>query len=59
MRCQKVSYATKFEAKAAKRHCQQAAAEGYVWREEKRIYRCPRGCGWHLSSSEHREWTAA
>lgn len=52
MPCSKIGYATKHEAKAAKRSCQSAAGDGYPWRRESRIYRC--GCGsWHLTSMPH------
>jgi hypothetical protein len=51
--CEKVGYATKHEAKAAKRDCQRTAAQGVTWRNESRIYRCPACASWHLTSTPH------
>lgn len=48
--CPKVTYESKAAAKAAKRACQRAAAEGTSWRRENRVYRCPSRSGWHLTS---------
>ena len=53
--CAKVAYASKGEAKAAKRRCQRAAAAGQLRRQERRIYRCQAGV-WHLASSDHDRW---
>lgn len=56
--CGKVGYCSKAEAKTAKRHCQRAASSGVSWRNESRIYRCPRPeCGsWHLTSLPHNDY---
>ena len=55
--CNKIGYATKHKAKAAKRMCQQAAERGCYWRDESRIYRCH--CGsWHLTSLSLEELNA-
>lgn len=53
--CNKVAYASKGEAKAAKRDCQRAALRGNRRRQERRIYRCSAGV-WHLASSDHDRW---
>lgn len=49
--CSKLRYATKAEAKAAKRDCQRAHDHGASWRRENRIYRCPLCRSWHLTST--------
>jgi len=50
--CRKIGYATKHEAKAAKKVCLQAKDNGTAWRNESRIYRCR--CGsYHLTSKPH------
>lgn len=54
--CSKYSYATKHEAKAAKKLCQQAAEAGAHWRQENRIYRCERCGSWHLTSTPHDQY---
>lgn len=54
--CEKYSYVTKHEAKAAKKLCQQAAEAGATWRQESRIYRCSRCGSWHLTSLPHHEY---
>lgn len=57
--CSKVGYASKHEAKAAKRSCQQAAASGASKRRESRIYRCGDCGAWHLTSVPHRNYDSA
>lgn len=61
MRCNKIGFMSKAEAKRAKRSCQRAREDGAVWREESRIYRCPSCGGWHLTSTpleQHEQETA-
>lgn len=53
--CAKIGYATKAEAKTAKRSCQRSAEGGVAWRTESRVYRC--ACGsYHLTSSPHPDY---
>lgn len=55
--CPKVAYSSKAEAKSAKRSCQRSADAGIARRAETRIYRCPSGSGWHLTSTALEDWT--
>ena len=58
IRCSKLSYATKREAKAALQTCKAMAAAGATGRREDHIYRC--GCGsWHLTSHPNYDYIGA
>lgn len=54
--CHKIAYATKHEARAAKRSCLTELQHGNSRRHERRLYRCPHCGSWHLTSEPHYEY---